>query len=56
VHLHRAIVGQQRAALRANGVGGDVGLQPAEQRLGMGGATEVFVGLPVGGQAALQFA
>ena len=29
---------------RPNGVGGDVGLQPAEQRVGLSAAVEVFVG------------
>jgi len=44
---------------RSGGVGGDVGLQPAEQCVGMltatGRFTEVFVGVPAR-QAALQFA
>ena len=55
VHLHGAVVGVQRPAFRPDRVGGDVGLQPAQQRVGAVVAAEVFVGLP-GGQAALQFA
>ena len=56
VHLNGAVVGLECAALGTDGVGGDVGLQPAEQRVGMASTSEVFVGLRVGGQAALQFA
>ena len=56
VHLDGAVVIAQLPAVRTDGVGGDVGLQPAEQRVGMLTATEVFVGVRVGGQAALELA
>ena len=48
---------RQRPALWPNGIRGDVGLQPAEQRVRAGGRrAEVLVGGDVGGQAALQLA
>ena len=59
VHLHRAVVGRSVRPSRPHGVGGDVGLQPAQQRVGAVVAPadqEVFVGLRVRRQAALQFA
>ncbi len=60
VHLHRAVGPGVRSAFGPNGIGGDVGLQPAKQSVGaVEGASrtkQVFVGLPVGGQAALKFA
>ena len=33
VHLHRPVVGLERSAFSAHDIGGDVGLQPAEQRV-----------------------
>ena len=56
VHLHRAVVGAKRPPVASHRVGGDVGLQPAQQRVGALGAWQVFVGARVVGQAALQFA
>ena len=56
VHLNRTVIGLQRSAFAPHGVGGDVGLQPAQQRVGAVVAAEVLVGLRVGGQAALEFA
>ncbi len=59
VHLHRAVVGAQRPSVAPHLVGGDVGLQPAQQGVGAVGAgrsREVFVGLRVRRQAALQLA
>ena len=47
VHLHRAVVGVERSAFAAHGIGGDVGLQPAEQRVRTVVAAEVFVGVRV---------
>ncbi len=55
VHLHRAVGRVMGAALGADGVGGDVGLQPAEQGIGMGCGGQEFVGIGRR-QAALQFA
>ena len=55
VHLHRAVSWLVLPAFRPARVGGDVGLQPAEQRVGAVVAVEVFVGLR-DGQVALQFA
>ena len=46
VHLHRAVIGRERATLWPNGIGGDVGLQPTEQGVGSVVAGQVFVGLP----------
>ena len=34
VHLHGAVIRRERAPLWPNGIGGDVGLQPAEQGVG----------------------
>ena len=56
VHLHGAVVRGERAPLWPNGIGGDVGLQPAEQRVGAVSAGQILVGLQIGRQAALQFA
>ena len=54
VHLHRTVTRSERSALGANSVGGDVGLQPAEQRVRAGPARPVLVGGEPGGQDALQ--
>ena len=55
VHLHRAVTGLQRTALRPNLIGGDVGLQPAQQGVrAVIRHQELVVG--DGGQRALQFA
>ena len=56
VHLDGAVVVVQRPAVRPDGVGGDVGLQPAEQSVGMVAAAEDIRRWRVGGQAALQLA
>ena len=54
VHLDGAVVWARSAAGRTRC--GDVGLQPAEQGIGMFTAAEIFVGVRFGGEAALEFA
>ena len=47
VHLYRAVVGTQRSPVAPHLVGGDVGLQPAKQRVGTVVGAEILVGLRV---------
>lgn len=50
VHLHRPVVGRPGPAAGVDGIGGDVGLQPAQQRLGPLGSTQVVIGHPDAGR------
>ena len=56
VHLHRPVVVSQRTALRPNGVRGDVGLQPAQERVLAVATAHELIGVRVGRQGALQLA
>ena len=55
VHLHRTVGRAMRTTLRPNLVGGDIRLQPAQQRVGVPGAGQDDVGRRGDRQAALQF-
>ena len=56
VHLHRPVIGLEPSAFSAHDVGGDVGLQPAEQRVRTVVPAEIFIAVRIRGQAALELA